>query len=118
MIKILIVLLSLTATLSVLAAEGFSSLEEQMTGKEFTGAGLEKLSQQELDQLNEWIRKHSVATLHTPKTQCTCLRPKSRTAFRRQIFRDQDAPIALPGAELVLQVPPALNFLTHRCPAT
>ena len=53
MIKILIVLLSLTATLSVLAAEGFSSLEEQMTGKEFTGAGLEKLSQQELDQLNE-----------------------------------------------------------------
>ena len=69
MIKNLIVLLSLTATLSVSAAEGFSSLEEQMTGKEFTGAGLEKLSQQELDQLNEWIRKHSVATLHTPKTE-------------------------------------------------
>ena len=61
--KILIALLSLTTTFSVLAAEGFSSLEEQMTGKEFAAAGLDRLSQQELDQLNDWIRRHSVATL-------------------------------------------------------
>ena len=66
--KILIALLSLTTTFSALAADGFSSVEEQMTGKEFTAAGLDKLSQQELDVLNDWIRRHSVATLHTPKT--------------------------------------------------
>jgi hypothetical protein len=61
--KILIILLSLTTTFSVLAAEGFSSVEEQMTGKEFSAAGLDQLSQTELDSLNEWIRRHSLATL-------------------------------------------------------
>lgn len=63
--KILIVLLFLSVTLSVVAAGGFSSLEEQMTGKEFSAAGLDKLSQQELDVLNDWLREHSVATLET-----------------------------------------------------
>ena len=66
--KILIALLSLITTFSVLAAEGFSSFEEQMTGKEFSAAGLNKLSQQELDVLNDWIRRHSLATLDTPKS--------------------------------------------------
>ena len=66
--KILIALLSLATTLSVLAADGFSSVEEQMTGKEFTAAGLDKLSPQELDVLNDWIRRRSVATLDSPKT--------------------------------------------------
>lgn len=49
------------------AAQGFSSLEEQMTGKEFTAAGLDKLSDQELRALNEWIRRRSIATLDAPK---------------------------------------------------
>ena len=66
--KILITLLSLATTLSVLAAEGFSSVEEQMTGKEFNAAGLNKLSQQELDALNDWLRRHSVATLAARST--------------------------------------------------
>ena len=48
------------------AGEGFSSLEEQMTGQEFEAAGLEKLSPQELDALNGWIRRHSLANLATP----------------------------------------------------
>ena len=65
--KIMITVLSLATTVSALAAEGFSSVEEQMTGKEFTAAGLDKLSQQELDALNDWIRRHSVATLDAPK---------------------------------------------------
>ena len=68
--KILIVLLSLSVALSAFAVETFSSLEEQMTGKEFNGAGLDKLSQQELDALNGWLRKHSVATL-APSTAST-----------------------------------------------
>jgi hypothetical protein len=48
------------------AEEGFSSLEEQMTGKEFSEAGLDRLSQAELDALNGWIRRHSLGTLATP----------------------------------------------------
>jgi hypothetical protein len=71
--KILIAILSLSASLSLLAADGFSSLEEQMTGREFNSAGLEKLSQQELESLNNWIRVHSVATLAAAST-----RPKGK----------------------------------------
>ena len=64
--KILVALLALTTSLSAIAADGFSSLEEQMTGKEFMASGLGKLSQQELDALNAWIRAHSLGTLDTP----------------------------------------------------
>jgi len=66
--KFLIAILSLTMPLSVIAAEGFSSLEEQMSGKEFTATGLSKLTPGELEALNNWIRSHSVATLDQPKS--------------------------------------------------
>ena len=66
--KLLIAILSLTLPLSVIAAEGFSSLEEQMSGKEFTATGLDKLTPGELEALNNWIRSHSVATLDKPKS--------------------------------------------------
>jgi hypothetical protein len=69
--KFLIAILSLALPLSVIAAEGFSSLEEQMSGKEFTASGLEKLTPEELDALNHWIRNHSVATLDQPKSGST-----------------------------------------------
>ena len=45
------------------AQQGFSTIEERMTGKEFTTSGLDKLSAEELMALNEWLRSHSVATL-------------------------------------------------------
>ena len=45
------------------AEQAFSTLEERMTGKEFTATGLSKLSAEELAALNEWLRAHSVATL-------------------------------------------------------
>jgi hypothetical protein len=66
--KIAVALIFLFTSFSVLAAEGFSSLEEQMSGKEFLAAGLDKLSQQELDALNDWLRRHSVATLDAPRS--------------------------------------------------
>lgn len=69
--KVFLTLLLLTTCLPALAADGFSSLEEQMTGKEFDAAGLEKLSPQELTELNSWIRKHSLATLAAPATKST-----------------------------------------------
>ena len=45
---------------TALAAE-FSSLEERMSVKDFKAAGLEKLSPQELEQLNAWLRVHGLA---------------------------------------------------------
>ena len=64
---IVIAFLTLFLASPLLAAQGFSSLEEQMTGKEFQDAGLNKLTDQELSALNYWIRRHSLATLDTPK---------------------------------------------------
>jgi len=61
-----ILTLALTTVLATGAAhaqQGFSTVEERMTGKEFTAAGLDKLSSEELAALNEWLRAHSVATL-------------------------------------------------------
>ncbi|MEE4175411.1 MAG: hypothetical protein V2I57_14260 [Xanthomonadales bacterium] len=56
-------ILILAATPYALAQQGFSTIEERMTGKEFTDAGLDKLSDEELATLNQWLRAHSVATL-------------------------------------------------------
>ena len=63
---ILISLLLFVTAVAWAAGDGFSSLEEQMTGKEFSAAGLDKLTPQELGVLNAWIRRHSLATLATP----------------------------------------------------
>jgi hypothetical protein len=72
--KLLIALLFVSASLAPALApgvvfgadEGFSSLEEQMTGQDFKAAGLDKLTPQELESLNGWIRRRSLATLDAP----------------------------------------------------
>ena len=61
--KLLFFILALSMHNLALAAEGFSTIEERMTGKEFNEAGLGKLTDAELHALNEWLRRHSVATL-------------------------------------------------------
>jgi hypothetical protein len=71
MIRFLIVILILMISLPALAADGFSSLEEQMTGAEYNASGLEKLTPEELAALNNWIRNHSVATLNLPRSGST-----------------------------------------------
>ena len=65
--RLFVAILSLTLCLPALAAEGFSSLEEQMTGKQYTASGLDKLTPEELEALNNWIRNHSLATLDRPR---------------------------------------------------
>jgi len=67
MYKILVALLTFLIVSAAIAAEGFSSLEEQMTGRDFMASGLNKLSPEELEALNEWIRAHSLGTLDAPK---------------------------------------------------
>lgn len=61
------VLVLLIGTGSAAAAE-FSSLEERMSGDEFSAAGLERLSPEELARLNNWLRANwpSTPTASTP----------------------------------------------------
>jgi hypothetical protein len=61
--KLLIACFTLAICASLYAAQGFSTLEEQMTGKEFTAAGLDKLSGQELAALNAWIQSRTPEAL-------------------------------------------------------
>ena len=56
-------LMALATMPLVVAQQGFSTIEERMTGKEFSETGLSKLTPEELAALNEWLRSHSVATL-------------------------------------------------------
>jgi hypothetical protein len=56
--------LALAAALSVPAlaqAVEFSSLEERMSRAEFTTAGLDRLSPEQLKSLNDWLRVHGLA---------------------------------------------------------
>ena len=88
--KFLIALLTLSIGAGLLAAEGFSTLEEQMTGKEFDAAGLAKLTPQELTALNAWIRAHSLATLDTAPVAAAALVADEPTGDRRG-FKDEDS---------------------------
>ena len=53
------------------AAGSFSTLEERMSGAEFSKTGLSKLTSDELAALNEWLRRHSVATLENAAAKTT-----------------------------------------------
>lgn len=56
--------LVLAATLSAATAAQaveFSTLEERMSGKEFSAAGLDRLSPEQLKSLNDWLRIHGLA---------------------------------------------------------
>lgn len=52
-------------------ATGFSSLEERMTGREFRDAGLHKLTEEELSNLNRWIQARSLAEGEIPEWAAT-----------------------------------------------
>ncbi len=67
------------------AQQGFSTIEERMTGKEFTAAGLDKLSDEELAALNDWLRSHSVATLENRNQEYSDTR-----GFETQAMADLD----------------------------
>ena len=87
--KFLLALLTLSLSTALIAAEGFSSLEEQMTGTEFSGAGLDKLTPQELEALNAWIRRRSLATLDVAPTAPAASSAAAATGDRRG-FKDED----------------------------
>lgn len=59
-------LLVVSSLLWAQSEQPFSSLEERMSGREFTETGLHKLSPEELAALNRWIRERSVAEYEGP----------------------------------------------------
>jgi len=61
--KLLFFVLAVSIQCVAHAADSFSTLEERMSGTEFSETGLVKLSEKELAALNDWLRSHSVATL-------------------------------------------------------
>ncbi len=84
-----IVALALLLPLNVIAqapGERFSSLEERMTGREFRDAGLHKLTPEELDALNEWIRARSLA----PLDEATAMGSDGQPRGDRRGFKDSD----------------------------
>lgn len=83
---LILVLLFLSGTAT--AQQAFSTLEEQMTGKEFSQSGLEKLTPEELAALNNWIRSRSLATV-AAGTPGTAISTDGR-GFENQAIRDMD----------------------------
>jgi hypothetical protein len=61
--KLLFFVLAFSVHLAAHAVDEFSTLEERMSGKEFKETGIVKLTDAELAALNDWLRRHSVATL-------------------------------------------------------
>ena len=61
MLRLVATALAILLTASAAAAE-FSSLEERMSQAQFHAAGLDKLSPEELKNLNDWLRGHAATT--------------------------------------------------------
>jgi hypothetical protein len=78
--RLLITILTLAISMAAIGQDGFSSLEEQMSGKEYKAAGLDKLTPEELAALNDWIRRHSVATLDSPRAGAAVATTSSASA--------------------------------------
>lgn len=53
--------LLLLAFAAAVSAQGFSSLEERMSEREFKAAGLDKLSAEELQYLNDWLAQRGLS---------------------------------------------------------
>jgi len=60
-VYLLVALVALAAT-GIASAAGFSSLEERMSQAEFHAAGLDKLSPDELQALDQWLSTHITTT--------------------------------------------------------
>ena len=73
--KLLFFILAFSIHFAAQAADEFSTVEERMSGKEFKETGLGKLTDAELAALNDWLRRHSVATLENASA-----RPAAGTA--------------------------------------
>ena len=100
--KLLFFILALSMHNLALAAEGFSTIEERMTGKEFNEAGLGKLTDSELHALNEWLRRHSVATLDNAPARSSAGNPAvSGSPDTRDLRGFPDEPKSSKGDDVI-----------------
>jgi hypothetical protein len=81
---VLVLLLSLLLA-PLASAQEFSSLEERMSAADFRAAGLDKLSDEELARLNEWLRRNG------PRGASATLAPQGPPIYRRGMFEKADA---------------------------
>ena len=81
--KLLFFILAFSIHSAAQAADSFSTLEERMSGKEYKETGLVKLTPDELAALNDWLRRHSVATLENASA-----RPASSAAVSADSTKD------------------------------
>lgn len=93
LITIAIAILSLSSV--ALADPDFSTLEERMTGQEFRNTGLHKLTDEELAELNRWIRQRSLADGETMSATGSSAADGGEAVDRRglQDSTDSDQPI-------------------------
>lgn len=99
--KLLYALLALAVSAVASGQDDFSSLEERMTGKEFEAAGLDKLSDEELSRLNEWIRRN-VAGKTADDVR---LRQQIRREVESEVQAEQKAEESGEREEIVTTVP-------------
>ena len=77
--KLLFFVVPFTMCFTAYAADAVSTIEERMSGKEFMETGLVKLTNEELASLNDWLKRHSVATLDKASTHQTIRQVDSGT---------------------------------------
>lgn len=88
--KLLLFVLALSIHIAANAADEFSTLEERMTGKEFKETGLGKLTDQELANLNDWLRRHSVATLENASARPAAAASAGATEDTRGLLKGDE----------------------------
>ena len=93
--KLLFIVLALSISCLANAADSFSTLEERMTGKDFKETGLGKLTDEELANLNNWLRRHSVATLENAAARSASNVAAAETTSDLRGFENQ--PKYVPG---------------------
>lgn len=86
-----LVIAALLAAPAASAQSDFSSLEELMTGSEFEEAGLDKLSEEELRNLNTWLRTHleTAGAESVPESDSTETRRQIREEVEAEVRQEQ-----------------------------
>ena len=87
--KLLFFALAFSMHFAAQAADSFSTLEERMSGKEFKETGMVKLTDEELSALNNWLRRHSVATLENVSTRSAASTANTESSTDMRGFENQ-----------------------------
>lgn len=96
---------ALLAAPGVSAQPDFSSLEERMTGREFREAGLDKLSEEELANLNDWLEQNLDQPIADTAPDGDDDSLETRQEIRRQVEEEMRAEQEGDKSEIVTTIP-------------